>query len=160
MVTPAFGAGERPSAAKFQLLAQYAEYTPALTAATTNPTLGTSPTQTGIVWVTGQLVTVWFEIVFGTGSPTAGSGFYLVGLPVADYPVADLMPLTACGVGKLRDSSAASERRAIFTLNGARTNVQIHSAADDTIVTNAVPWVWAAGDSLSGTVQYLTDYNT
>lgn len=157
MVVPAFGAGERPSAGKLQLLAQYHEYTPTLTAATTNPTLGTGGTARAVAWITGQQVTVWFEIVFGT-SPTAGSGFYIVGLPVDVYPVADIVPLTAIGVGKLRDSNTTNEKRAIFSLNGDRAKFQIHNAADDTIVTNAVPWTWAAGDSMSGTVTYLTDY--
>lgn len=58
-------------------------YTPALTAATTNPTLGTGGVITGRYTQVGKLVIGEFFIAFGSAGTSAGSGNYFVSLPVA-----------------------------------------------------------------------------
>src|SRR5688572_17632849 len=93
-------------------------YTPALTASTTNPTLGTGSGQqgryyrdpiTGLVW--GQA-----RIAFGTSGTNAGSGTYRISLPTAVDNLsgsgvsgnADVM-----GFGIVRDSSASTGTRTV-----------------------------------------------
>jgi hypothetical protein len=69
-------------------------YTPALTAVTTNPVLGTGSSQVG-GWQQGNAwVTGYGEIVAGSSGFTAGSGTYRVSLPVA-------MPAGASSAGRV-----------------------------------------------------------
>lgn len=56
-------------------------YTPALTA-TVNPTPGTGATFAGWYMTIGKLVTGWARINYGTTGFVAGSGSYVVSLPV------------------------------------------------------------------------------
>lgn len=56
-------------------------YTPALTAVTTNPSLGTGSTASGIYTILGNLVVGSATIIWGT-SGTAGSGNYRVTIPI------------------------------------------------------------------------------
>lgn len=60
----------------------WVEYEPQVTAATTDPGLGTSPIQQGHYSLVGQVVTGQFVVVVGS-SPSAGSGTYYFSLPVA-----------------------------------------------------------------------------
>jgi hypothetical protein len=59
-------------------------YTPALTASTTNPSLGTGgfPETTGRYSQNGKIVTGYARVAAGTTSVTAGSGTYRISLPV------------------------------------------------------------------------------
>jgi hypothetical protein len=63
-------------------LPSYAAYTPALTAASVNPTLGVSSTATGRYIQVGELVDVHGKIVFGSSGTAAGTGDYYISLPV------------------------------------------------------------------------------
>lgn len=60
----------------------FAAYTPALTATTTNPTLGTASVQSGRYFQIGKFVIANFAIKFGTAGAVAGSGAYRISLPV------------------------------------------------------------------------------
>jgi len=60
----------------------FSDYTPALTATTTNPTLGTGSTAVGRYKQNGKDVSGWATIKFGSGG-SAGSGTYEISLPVA-----------------------------------------------------------------------------
>ena len=71
--------------------ATWTSWTPALTAATTNPTLGTGSSIAGRYCQIGKLVIASFTIQFGTSGTNAGSGEYRLSLPVA----ADTTNLTA-----------------------------------------------------------------
>jgi hypothetical protein len=59
-------------------------YTPALTASTTNPSLGTGgfTETTGVYSQNGNIVTGYARVAAGTTSVTAGSGTYRISLPV------------------------------------------------------------------------------
>lgn len=155
MPDPEFLAGEPLSASKLQRLGDDDTYTPALTASTTDPDLGTTPTEAGFVWLNGQLVTLVVDIVFGT-SPTAGSGTYRISIPAA-YPLAAGQPDHAIGQFRLIDSGS-TEALAIAIIDGANDRFELRTTDNDALVTNAAPWTWAAGDALKGMVQYLTDF--
>lgn len=60
----------------------FSTWTPVLTAATTNPTLGSGSVQDGGYVQIGKLVTAWFHIQFGSSGISAGSGDYRISLPV------------------------------------------------------------------------------
>lgn len=135
----------------------WATYTPALTASTTNPTLGTSPTQTGYYVQIGKFVQVAATIEFGTGgSVSAGSGTYYVSVPVARNTTSigtDLL----LGQARLVDSSTSQvayvSLRAVTSTTVSLSYV-VSPPVAATFVTNAVPWTWAAGDSLSLYLSY------
>ena len=70
------------------LQAAYASWTPALTATTTNPTMGTGSSVTGTYLQVGKHITGTLEIVAGTSGFVAGSGTYRISLPVAQVAAA------------------------------------------------------------------------
>lgn len=57
-------------------------WTPALTASTTNPTLGSGSSAVGRYVQNGTTVIGWAHIAFGSSGTNAGSGTYRVSLPV------------------------------------------------------------------------------
>lgn len=58
-------------------------FTPALTAVTSNPTLGTGSSVSGFYYDFGDWVTGWARIQFGTAAVNSGSGNYRVSIPFA-----------------------------------------------------------------------------
>jgi hypothetical protein len=131
-------------------------WTPALTASVTNPTLGTSPIQTGTYLQVGKWVIALALIRFGTGSPTAGSGTYSISLPVTANVTTGNRRV---GTFTLWDNSATAEAiGSVFVATG--TTVQMIYPATwpsgtQTNVSDAAPWVWAASDELWLVIQYL-----
>lgn len=59
----------------------WTSYTPALTAATTNPTLGTGSVQSAEYRINGDMLECRGYIAFGTSGAAAGSGSYFISLP-------------------------------------------------------------------------------
>ena len=82
----------------------WANWTPALTATTTNPTLGTGSVATGRYFQLGKLVVANFKIQFGTSGTSAGSGAYRVSLPVACSTTTQNNDFVV-GYGHLHDAS-------------------------------------------------------
>lgn len=118
------------------------DWTPSLTALTTNPTLGTGSTAAGRFLRVGSLVVAEARISFGTSGTNAGSGAYRVSLPV------DAARGTVLGSGVLTDSSTGNIRvcavqRATLNVSAARLWVT------DAEVTNNAPWAWAASDTIT-----------
>lgn len=124
-------------------------YTPTLTATTTNPTLGTGPTQSGRWSQFGKLVTGQASIIFGT-SPTAGSGTYLVLLPAA---VAS--SLVIVGNFMVFDSSGSTWRAGSIQ-QGASNTTAVLVMGGGNLITDASPWVWAASDEIRYSFMYET----
>ncbi|WP_088320299.1 hypothetical protein [Kineosporia sp. R_H_3] len=120
-------------------------YTPALTASTTNPTLGTGGSITGKYIQVGKTVHFRIAVTFGT-SPNAGSGSYRFSLPVASVAItsgAGEAPARAM----LWDSSASSRvPRAAYTFSSTIVSLLDESGA---LVGSAAPWTWAAGDIIT-----------
>lgn len=155
MATPSFLPGETVSAAKLQALADDATYTPALTATTSDPTLGTGAFQNGVIHLNGEHVTAWITIRFGTGS-AAGSGTYKIGLP-SSYPIFTGSQDTPVGTARLIDDSGAEAVGIVF-LDSANNELFIRTTDDGALVTNAAPWTWADLDYIQLHISYLTDF--
>lgn len=129
-----------------ELNGPWTAYTPALTASSVNPGLGTSPTQTGR-WkalATG-LVVFNARIIFGTGSPTAGTGIYSVSLPPVN---ASTTIGTIVSIVTLFDSSSSTRQVGALVIASA-TTAQIWAHGATSSVTNAAPWTWAASDQIN-----------
>lgn len=121
-------------------LGAWQSYTPALTATTTNPTLGTGSVVQGKWTRQGRMITGFVTIFFGTSGATAGSGTYNVSLPVAGAVPTSL--------GRVIGSSYLFQTGnnpviAVPHINPAdTTKVAFIITNAALVVTNAAPWVW------------------
>lgn len=132
---------------------------PTLTAVTSNPNMGTSPTQAWDWWMLGDWIQGDFEFIWGTGSPTAGSGTLIIPLPVAVRGLS--APLTASafaiGWGTIKDTSAGSSRDFVLLWDQANSRAVMQTENLTTRVTGASPLtLGAAGDSVKGCYNYTT----
>jgi hypothetical protein len=135
-------------------LGQRQLFTPVLTAATTNPTLGTSPQQSGwYCYGPGPTVTYDFFIRFGTGSPTPGSGNYSVTLPVQAAGMYS-SGITAHGDAVLADASAPAWKTASVYVAAGAVGATAAALIGDVPISNGFPWTWAANDYVSGQITY------
>jgi hypothetical protein len=137
----------------FDLEGDWTAYTPALTASTTSPTLGTGSAQVGRYMRLGNTLWVKAKVQFGTAGAAAGSGTYRLGLP---FPVLQqtgsvLSPHgTVVGV----DNSAAVHAVGIVNVNADGDTfclLRYQAAASPSALaafTNAAPWTWAASDRI------------
>jgi hypothetical protein len=91
--------------------------TPTLTATTTNPTLGTSPTNEWDWWMLGPFLVGSITIIWGTGAPTPGSGTYEITLPVAPASISTNagVPL---GWGQIKDASTGAANEVVVKRQG------------------------------------------
>jgi hypothetical protein len=122
----------------------YSGYTPALTAVSSNPTLGTGSNAQGRYTQDGKHVVGYASIGFGSSGVGAGSGAYRVSLPVAARaPVNFDGNLIGHAYGF--DSSAGLVRH-MYLSYVTGTTVQLTSTDGSAAVTEANPWAWAAGD--------------
>lgn len=142
--TAGLSAGQVLTAATMnQIGAAWETWTPALTASTTNPTLGTGSVQAGRYGRIQKTVYGQAVIAFGTAGAAAGTGFYFVSLPItAQNAVATI------GSGWILDSSTSLVRHVILysdTVN--RAAMWIDNSANFAVsATN--PWAWAASDQI------------
>lgn len=124
-------------------------YTPALTASTSNPALGTTGTiQSGRYTRTGRTIVGRAQLKFGTVGPTAGSGTYRVSLPVAPFVSGVVSPNVVAGSGYMFDNSAASLLLVVPYISLGNQYIELTVEAGTT-VTDAAPWVWAASDEIT-----------
>ena len=131
----------------------WTSWTPALTASTTNPTLGTGSTTVGEYLQIGKLVFATFTIAFGSSGVNAGSGDYRISLPIA----ANTNARNLGGTLSINDNSTNIVRIAcpLFYVNSTTISLRIDSTVTGGYtVTHAVPWAWAALDGLWGTITY------
>lgn len=126
---------------------QWPSYTPALTAATTNPSLGTSPTQIGSYTRVGRQISGLATIVFGT-TPSAGSGEYRIGLPVTPRST-NSAGHNLIGHGMIFDSSvSALEHVELSWFAPGPFALLFRQGASGTLwqIRHDNPWPWAQGD--------------
>lgn len=124
----------------------WATYVPALTAVTTNPTLGTGSTALGrYVRQANRLIVAHIRLIFGTGGVGAGSGQYIVSLPVNTNSFTH-------GSGYLLDSSA----NALFLIVAYQNSASTVSMIAETVskVSDSSPFVWAASDEINMVLTY------
>jgi hypothetical protein len=119
-------------------------YTPTLTAATTNPTLGSGSVQAGEYVQTGRTVHGFAQVSFGTSGTAAGSGTYYVSLPVAAWSTT-----ITIGSGFMQDQDTGARKMCIpFTDTSTRVQIFYEAASGFPSVSNSAPWTWAAQDSI------------
>jgi hypothetical protein len=133
-------------ASALNAVAVWQNWTPALTAITTDPTLGTGSSATGRYIRFGDVVLAETRIVFGTSGVAAGNGEYRVSLPVNAATAS-----AQIGSGLIYDSSVATYRR-VAALRGA-LNATVAQLVADSVVAHNNPWTWAASDFI--TVQFM-----
>jgi hypothetical protein len=127
-----------------ELASKYVAYTPTLTGSSSNPTLGSGSNAQGRYIQNGKRVAGYGSIGFGTSGTAAGSGNYLVSLPVTMRT-----PVNAdgnvVGWGQIFDNDAGAMRIVICAYN-TTTTMLMRIADGSTVVTHASPWAWAASD--------------
>ena len=158
MPVPLFAAGEKPSAAKLQQLANEDTYTPTLTASTSNPTLGTGAQQFSRIWLNGQHVTIWAYVRFGT-SASAGSGTYRLSIPAA-YPLDPNFNNFPVGSVRLLDNSTSNQESGTLVADIDTGTFLIQHDNDGDFVSNSNPWTWADLDNILFIASYLTDFGS
>lgn len=131
-----------------------ASHTPSLTATTTNPIPGSGSKLTGhYTYLPGPSIAFSFFIKFGTSGVTAGSGQYLISLPVSAAN-AHTGDQPAMGSANLRDDSAGSVQMGATYIPGSNLAVCSIIYAGGGVVGSSTPWTWAANDYLAGTIVY------
>ena len=135
--------------------AAWVTYTPTLTASTSNPTLGTGSSVSGRYWRDGKFCQVQATVSFGTSGVAAGSGIYRISLPFT----ASASNQTAVGTWTGYDSSAAGGVGGWCNIAASTAYVTVVYNSDTfftSSVTNALPWTWAASDSISLSLAFET----
>jgi hypothetical protein len=129
----------------------WTSYSPTLIATTTNPTLGTGPTQSGGYIQIGKTIVGFAKITLGTG-PTAGSGTYSITIPVNAARQYDIV-----GAMFIFDQSGNATWCGAARINAGLNGVNLlFTAATNYIVTNSSPFTPAASDQFLVNFQYET----
>jgi len=126
-------------------------HTPALTAVTTNPTLGSGSSALSVYLKVGLLVIYRFSITFGTSGVNAGSGVYRVSVPFNRNTSAGLSL-----IGSVIGSDVSTGARNTGTPRWATANTFeiIYTGTGFPAYTNAAPWTWEASDVIAGGIVY------
>jgi hypothetical protein len=148
--------GQVLTAATLNTIGAVAEtYTPALTAVTVNPTLGTSSFQEGRYQVIQKRAFVEGTIYFGTSGAAAGTGAYRISVPSA---VSIKSNNAAIGYGLFYDASAAYVFYPMQAFYISATTFQLIVASPAytaaSILSSTVPVVPANSDQIKFTLCY------
>jgi hypothetical protein len=132
-----------------------ATYTPALTA-TSNPNLGTGGTAEGrYTLFNGKWCTVRVTFQWGT-SGTAGSGQYLISLPV-NTSASITNGVSNVGSAMLRDASGGPALNVAVCYATASASTMALLSVGGGLVNNTTPWAWGgSGDYITATLTYET----
>lgn len=134
------------------LQAAWDSYTPALTASTTNPTLGAGSSASGTYLQYGHKIGGEGDILFGSSGVVAGSGSYAVSLPVA-CTAAAVTNGTSMGSGTFNDVSAG--RFYAFKLVPLTTTTcRLVEVSAGLFFTNALPVAPAINDHFNYEFRY------
>lgn len=123
----------------------YGTYVPVLTAATTNPTLGTGGSIVGRYYEDGEHVEGHILVTFGTSGVSAGSGTYYLSPPTN---IDTTHAFAVVGQFYLYDSSAGNIVTGILARNSTSTMSLFQTHASAAAIGSASPWTWAANDLL------------
>jgi len=150
--TAGLSAGQILTAATMnQIGAAWETWTPALTAFTTNPTLGSGSVQNGRYGRINKTVYGHGQIVFGTSGTNAGSGFYYVSIPVTAQGSG-----TLCGTWFAYDASTDTVAIGSLVLDSTTRMILYRNGVGGGtfLVASGVPWAWGATDIIRVTFQY------
>lgn len=120
----------------------YASFSPTLTATTTSPTLGTGGSVTGRYFQSGKHVVGDVVVQFGTSGAAAGTGTYLVSLPVA---ASTALGFAVMGSAYAYRNSGGTLRTAVAMRNSS-TAAQFALDNGAGTMSSAAPWAWANND--------------
>lgn len=133
-------------------------YTPALTASSVNPNLGSTGTAEGRYYRTGELVVMEFAFFFDGAGIAQGTGTYLISAP----PIQIATPFTGqpylLGEVIVTDSGVGS--RTFIPSRASSTLVQLHQinttafGASGAITNATIGLTFAAGDRVTGVILY------
>lgn len=126
-------------------------YTSTLTAVTTNPTLGSGGSASGrYTLFGGKFCTLRGSIVFGTSGTNAGSGQYLIALPLAaSTGITGGVPFVGSGVVRCAGTLAVTT---CFISSGSSNLAMLTTGGNN--VASGAPGAWTANDYLSFTITY------
>lgn len=131
-------------------------FSPTLYATTTNPTMGTGPTNACRFMRHGTHCVAHMYIKFGT-SMAAGSGIYEMDVPVdlaADLSVSDEQ-IVGWGIAK-DDSTGQVYSVVARAISATRVRFEVHGATGD--MDNTTPLTWGDSDIVfNGTLSYETE---
>lgn len=136
--------------------AAWETWTPALTASTTSPTLGTGSTVAGKYTRINKLVVANFSITFGTSGVAAGTGTYRISVPINSVGT-QVFQQNELGSVLIRDASTQNTMMCHAYFDNVAYFILAYPGTYGGIlanVTNAAPWTWAASDTLSGQIIY------
>lgn len=132
-------------------------YTPLLLASTTSPTLGSGSQAMGRYWL--DPITGWVRgqgfIRFGTSGVSAGSGNYIVTLPVNAFAFASATTGQSdiFGLWSANDASNSIAARwgplVRSSAGPAAAFLALYTGSSPVVVTDSVPWTWAAQDAIT-----------
>jgi hypothetical protein len=128
-------------------------WTPALTASSSNPTLGSGAVTDGRYFQIGSLVIAVIDLRVGTTSWNAGSGTYSFSVPIAR----SASQLPNMGFGLAFDGGGSDGYIANVQRNSGDTskvNIRVHTTGDAPVVTHAVPVAWGQNTQFLLTVVY------
>lgn len=134
-------------------------WTPALTASTTNPTLGTASSTSGTYWKRNGRLDGIGRIVFGTSGVNPGSGDYRISLPVAASSAYTASTAYSAGhpigTALLRNgASPGTSLSAIVQLATSTTAMVILPGGG--AMGSAGPWAWTATSQIHIALDYAT----
>lgn len=121
----------------------YADYTPALTAASVNPTLGSGSVADGRYTQIDDHVEGDAFFQFGASGAAAGTGAYRVSLPV--NAKTDALSFVAIGYAYMYDSSSGTLSIGVCSRVSTST-IQIIQHNNANPVGAGSPWTWANDD--------------
>lgn len=129
-------------------------YTPAFTAVTTNPTLGTGgfPELTGVYSQNGNIVTGYVRVAAGSTGAAVGSGNYLISLPVTCRMGIYTNRGVVVGSGFYSDSSAPASSY-VCTAIAIDTGTYVYLRAPAGAISSTLPG-WANSDFLQFNFTY------
>jgi hypothetical protein len=139
--------------------------TPVLTAATTNPNMGTTGTSTWEWWMLGDWCVGQMIFTWGGTGVTPGTGELQIPLPVANaaFAAPSAARVVPLGAGVLRDASAAAAAQTFdvaLVNTGASSSIarlSYYGVTTNNAASGSVPiQLGAAGDTIKVDFAYLT----
>lgn len=126
------------------------QWTPTLTAATTNPTMGSGSYVVGRYTLrNGKWCDVSFTVKFGSSGSAAGTGQYFVALPFTT--AGDITQGVPYGGSAYLFGPAAIAQALVYAAASANT---CSFVANNTTVSNSVPWTWTNNNYIAGSLTY------